>query len=244
MSSNHDFQTIRALVERNALLYPQKTAMKEFETGKVCTFSELKERAMKIGSALFALGAKKGDRVGILSQNSYEYMELTICVPAAGFVFVPVNFRLAGPEMVGVLSDAEPVILFIDDRYVKTARDIEGQVPFVREYVHIGPKEGRPQGWHGYEELIGRAAADGWKETVYEDDLAMLMYTSGTTGAPKGVMQTHLNVYHTGRTCSFNNRIETDLPHVPRDGLDLILRSLLPWGHERPLPEIRPRELL
>ncbi len=54
------------------------------------------------------------------------------------------------------------------------------------------------------------AGQDGWKEPVFEDDLAQLMYTSGTTGAPKGVMQTHLNMYHCGRTCAFNNRVETD----------------------------------
>ncbi|HBL24207.1 MAG TPA: hypothetical protein DDZ40_08835, partial [Deltaproteobacteria bacterium] len=210
MSPNHEFQTIRTLIERNAVLYPEKTAMKEYETGKSCTFSQLKERAMKIGSALFALGAKKGDRVGIMSQNSYEYMELTLCAPAAGFVFVPVNFRLAAREMVGVLSDAEPVILFVDEQYVPTAQEIKGQIPSVREFVHIGPKARRPEGWHGYEELIAAAASDGWKEALHEDDLAMLMYTSGTTGAPKGVMQSHLNVYHTSRTCSFNNRIETD----------------------------------
>ena len=209
MSPNHEFQTVRTLIERNAALYPKKTAMKEYETGKSCTFSQLKERVMKIGSALFALGAKKGDRVGIMSQNSYEYMELTLAASASGFVFVPVNFRLAGREMAGVLSDAEPVILFVDEQYVPTAQEIKGQIPSVREFVHIGPKARRPEGWHGYDEML-RGAAAGWQETVHEDDLAMLMYTSGTTGAPKGVMQTHLNMYHCGRTCSFNNSIETD----------------------------------
>lgn len=209
MHKENDFQTVRTLINRNAALYPHKTAMKEFETGKRCTFGELKERAMKIGRALHALGAKKGDRVGIMSQNSYEYMELTLSVSASGFVFVPVNFRLAGREMAGVLADAEPVILFVDEQFVGTAQEIRKEIPSVREYVHIGPKEGRPDGWHDYEELLGSAAA-GWKDTVSEDDLAMLMYTSGTTGVPKGVMQSHLNMYHCGRTCSFNNRIETE----------------------------------
>ena len=210
MGSNNEFQTVRTLIDRNAALYPGKVAMKEFETGKSCTFAELKERAIKIGSALFALGAKKGDRVGIMSQNSFEYMELTLAVSAAGFIFVPVNFRLAGREMAGVLSDAEPCALFVDEQYVATAQEIKGQIPSVREWVHIGPNTKRPEGWHGYDDVIASAGLDGWKEPVFDDDLAQLMYTSGTTGAPKGVMQTHLNMYHCGRTCAFNNRVETD----------------------------------
>jgi len=210
MTPNHDFQTVRTLIARNAALYPQKMAMKEFETGRSCTFEGLLERAQKIGSALHGMGVKKGDRVGIMSQNSYEYMELTLSVTAAGYVFVPVNFRLAGREMAGVLSDAEPVVLFVHEQYVKTAREIKDEIPSVREYVHIGPPETRPDGWRGYEEMIQCAAPMGGVEPVEEGDLAMLMYTSGTTGAPKGVMQTHLNLYHCGRTCAFNNCIETD----------------------------------
>ncbi|MEN6617827.1 MAG: AMP-binding protein [Syntrophorhabdus sp.] len=210
MDHNNDFQTVRTLIGRNACLYPDKMAMKEFETGRACTFGQLKERTVKIGGALFALGAKKGDRVGIMSQNSFEYMELTLAVSAAGFVFVPVNFRLAAREMAGVLADAEPCVLFVDDQYVATAQEIKDDIPSVREWVHIGTNEIRPGGWHGYDELTGIATQDGWKEPVREGDLAQLMYTSGTTGAPKGVMQTHLNMYHCGRTCSFNNRVETD----------------------------------
>ena len=210
MSNDNGFQTIRTLINRNAVLYPGKTAMKEYETGKLCTFAQLKDRAMRIGAALYALGARQGDRVGIMSQNSYEYMELILSVPAAGLIFVPVNFRLAPREMAGVLSDAGPVVLFVDEQYVKTAQEIREAIPSVREFVHIGTAETRPQGWHGYEELISKAGPDGWETTVGEGDIAMLMYTSGTTGAPKGVIQTQLNLYHCGRTCAFNNRIDTE----------------------------------
>jgi len=210
MSTEHQFQTTRTLIDRNASLYPEKLAMKEFETGKSCTFSQLKKRAMKIGSALYGLGANRGDRVGIMSQNSYEYAELTLGVPSSGLIFVPVNFRLAGREMAGGLSDAEPVILFVEEQDVKTAQEIKNEIPSVREYIHIGPKESRPEGWRGYEEIIQGAVEAGWEAPVFEDDIAMLMYTSGTTGSPKGVMQTHRNLYHCGRTCGFNNRVLTE----------------------------------
>ncbi|MCX5815645.1 MAG: AMP-binding protein [Proteobacteria bacterium] len=208
MVGERSFCTIKTLINRNAALYPDKIAMKEFETGKACTFKALKDRANRTGNALCAMGLKKGDRVGILSQNSFEYMEAILSVPSAGFIFVPVNFRLAAREMTGVLSDAMPLVLFVDHQYIKTVEQIKNSISFVK-FVYIGPKEEKPEGWYDYEELIKNASSAEENADVFEDDIAMLMYTSGTTGLPKGVMQTHLNIYHQGRTCAFNNHIET-----------------------------------
>ena len=210
MAAERKYCTLKTLVDRNATLYPDKTAMKEVETGKKCTFRELKERANRLGNALYSLGAKKGDRVGILSQNSYQYLESALSVASAGLTFVPVNFRLAVREVVGVLGDAEPVILFVDSQYIDAAKEVKKEVPSVKEMIYIGPEAGKPEGWYEYEDLIARSLDTELNVPVVEDDIAMLMYTSGTTGLPKGVMQTQLNCYHEGRTCSMNNEISTD----------------------------------
>ena len=74
-ATNDTFQTMRQLVARNATLFPDKTAMKEFETGKSHTFSQLKERVERLGAALYGLGLSPLDRVAVLSQNSFEYAE-------------------------------------------------------------------------------------------------------------------------------------------------------------------------
>lgn len=210
MVEKKTFCTVKTLINRNAVLYPEKIAMKEVETGRVCTFRSLKERSVRMGNALYAMGAKKGDRVGILSQNSLEYMESVLSIPSAGFIFVPVNFRLAPNEMIGVLSDAETSILFVHHQFIKVAEQAKDAIPSLKEFIYIGPEEEKPRGWHDYEELIRNASADDLNVDVLEDDIATLMYTSGTTGLPKGVMQTQENLYHCGRTCAFNNRIETD----------------------------------
>ncbi len=210
MVEERSFCTIKTLINRNAILYPDKIAMKEFETGKACTFKTFKDRSIRMGNALRVMGLKRGDRVGILSQNSIEYMEAILSVPNAGFIFVPVNFRLAAREMAGVLSDAAPLVLFVDNQYIKTVEQIRSMVPSIKDFVYIGPKEEKPDGWHDYEELIRNSSPVEQDADLPEDNIAMLMYTSGTTGLPKGVMQTHLNIYHQGRTCAFNNRIETD----------------------------------
>ncbi len=210
MTGQKNFQTLRTLIRRNAELYPDKIAMKDWETGKSTTFGDLRKRATAIGNALRGMGVNRGDRVGILSQNSYEYMELILSVPSGGFIFVPVNFRLAPREMAGVLEDAEPVALFVDSHYMGIVEEVTRIVPSITKLIFIGPEGEKPAGWLHYEELAHYEATDSPESEPGEDDVALLMYTSGTTGVPKGVMQTHLNCYHQGRTCAFNNNIGTE----------------------------------
>lgn len=204
------FSTIRTLINRNARLYPDHLAMKEVEGDREYTYKVMKDRINRMGNALHALGVKKGDRVAILSQNSMEYMESALSVPNAGLIFVVCNFRLALPEIAAVLSDSEPSVLFVQEQFVKQAQKMREMVPSIKEMVYFGDPAKRPEGWNDYEEMIGNAAADEQTADIYEDDIAMLMYTSGTTGLPKGVMQTHGNLYHAGRVCSRNNDLTID----------------------------------
>lgn len=210
MENKKQFLTIRTLINRNALLYPDREAMKEVEGNRVNTYQALKDRANRMGNALYSLGLNKGDRVGILSQNSMEYMESILSVPNAGLVFVVCNFRLALPEICGVLSDAEPTVLFVQEQFVDAAREVIQKTPSIKKIVYIGNPGNRPEGWLDYEEMIQNSVPHEQTTDVYEDDIAILMYTSGTTGLPKGVMQTHGNVYHAGSVCSRNNQLKDD----------------------------------
>jgi acyl-CoA synthetase (AMP-forming)/AMP-acid ligase II len=210
------FSTIRTLINRNAMLYPDRTAMKEVEGDRVYTYTVLKDRVNRMGNALHALGVRKGERVAILSQNSVEYMECALSVPNAGLIFVVCNFRLAPPEIAMVLTDSEPAVLFVQEQFVGIGGEMQQKIPSIRHVVYFGNPEKKPKGWHSYEELIRNASPDEQTTDVAEDDIAMLMYTSGTTGLPKGVMQTHGNFYHAGRVCSRNN-------HLTRDDLVFIV---------------------
>jgi long-chain acyl-CoA synthetase len=210
MAQGKTFSTIRTLINRNAMLYPDRMAMIEVEGGRVYTYGQLKDRANRMGNALYGIGARKGDRVAILSQNSFEYIESALSVPNAGFIYVVCNFRLATPEIAAVLADAEPSILFVQQQFVEIAQQIKDAVPSIQQFVYFGAPEKKPQGWHDYEELIMNGSPADQTTDVSEDDIAMLMYTSGTTGLPKGVMQTHGNFYHAGRVCSKNNGLSMD----------------------------------
>jgi acyl-CoA synthetase (AMP-forming)/AMP-acid ligase II len=210
MSERNTFSTIRTLMNRNAMLYPDKVALQEVEGDRVFTYQAMKDRANRVGNALNGLGVKKGDRVAILSQNSFEYMESAINVPNAGLIFVVCNFRLAPPEIAAVLTDAEPTVLIVQQQFVEITQNMKDSMPSIKYFIYFGAPEKKPDGWLDYEELIKNASAADQTVDIFDDDIAMLMYTSGTTGLPKGVMQTHGNFYHAGRVCSKNNNLTMD----------------------------------
>ena len=138
------------------------------------TFAELGARCRRLAGAMRELGLAPGDRVGVIALNSDRYLELYLGLPAAGYVLVPVNSRLAPTEMRAILEDAGVSVVFADARYP----GITG----VRRVLTI-PDD--------YEDLIASAGEVPLGDGVTENDLAALFYTSGTTGAAKGAMHTH-----------------------------------------------------
>jgi long-chain acyl-CoA synthetase len=140
------------------------------------TYAELGTRCRRLAGGLRALGLGRGDRVGVIGLNSDRYLELYLGVPAAGFVLVPVNSRLAPAEMRAILSDAGVSVLFADADYPGAAG--------VKQVLTM-PAD--------YEDLMAAAdeAGESSQPRPAENDLAALFYTSGTTGAAKGAMHTH-----------------------------------------------------
>ena len=138
------------------------------------TYAELGSRCRRLAGALRQLGLVPGDRVGVIGLNSDLYLELYLGVPAAGYVLVPVNSRLAPAEMRAILADAEVSVLFGDADYPGAA-DVKQVLTMPGDY----------------EDLIAAADEVPLGDGVAENDLAALFYTSGTTGAAKGAMHTH-----------------------------------------------------
>jgi len=138
------------------------------------TYAELGARCRRLAGAMRKLGLAAHDRVGVVSLNSDRYLELYLGLPAAGYVLVPVNSRLAPAEMRAVLDDAGVSLVFADAAYPGAA-GVSQQLMMPDDY----------------EDLIASAEDVPLGEGVAEDDLAALFYTSGTTGAAKGAMHTH-----------------------------------------------------
>ena len=158
---------------------------------RVRSWNECGERVAKMAGALRKMGITDGERVAVLALNSDRYFEYFYAVPWAGGVFVPINIRLAAPEVAFWLNDSGTEILFIDDNFLHILEALDGQLETVREVVYMGDGP-VPNGMHGYEDIL--AAADAVPDALRGgDDLAGLFYTGGTTGRSKGVMLSHTN---------------------------------------------------
>jgi len=155
------------------------------------TWRQTAERVARLAGGLAKLELEKGGRAAILALNSDRYFEYLLAVPMAGAAVVPINIRLAAPEIQYVLADSGTEILFIDDRFAPVLEAIRGQTPNLRHVVYLGDGA-LPAGMRCYEDLLSVPALTGAQ--AGDDDLAGIFYTGGTTGKAKGVMLSHRNL--------------------------------------------------
>jgi long-chain acyl-CoA synthetase len=155
------------------------------------TWQQTVDRVSRVAGALYALHVRPGDRVAILALNSDRYFELMYALPWIGAVMVPLNTRLAGPEIEYILSDSGAVALMVDATMSHHLTALDGKMPSVREVIWLDDTAG-PEGMLHYEDLTNYEPA--LDVGASDDDLAGLFYTGGTTGRSKGVMLTHTNL--------------------------------------------------
>jgi long-chain acyl-CoA synthetase len=156
------------------------------------TWGAFEERIKRLAGALHVLGFQPGDRIGILALNSDRYLECLFGLSAGGFIFVPVNTRLAPPEIVFWLADSGCVALCVDDAFVPLLPRVLPDTPELQRVIYIG-EGGAPPDTLDYETLL--AAAGPLAESIGSDnDIAGIFYTGGTTGRSKGVMLSHNNI--------------------------------------------------
>ena len=181
---------ITEFLDLSAMLVPERTAI-AFE-GKRYSYAQLKQRTNRLADSLNRLGLKKGDRAAILEVNCNEYVEACFGVVRAGGIFVPLNFRIREDELVYLVNKAEPKILFVGSRYADMVDGVRAKLPSVEHFIIIG---GEHEGMAGYDGLIDSGSAeDRTFAELRDEDIAVLIFTAGTTGFPKGVPQDH-NAY-------------------------------------------------
>jgi long-chain acyl-CoA synthetase len=181
--------SLTALARRAAQINPDAIATSD--SGRVTRWREFPERVARLAGGLRALGVGPGDRVAILALNSDRYYEFYFAVAWAGGVFVPVNTRLAAPEVAHWLSDSGTKVLAVDDAFLPIARQVRDDLPELETLVFVG--EDAPEDCRGtWDDLAaGEPVADAGRA---DDDLAGLFYTGGTTGRSKGVMLSQRNL--------------------------------------------------
>ncbi|MFK4102888.1 long-chain fatty acid--CoA ligase [Streptomyces sp. NPDC019531] len=162
--------------------------------------AQLSRTAAEFAAGLAEHGLRRGDRIAYLGFNSVTYFETLIAAAHLGAVFVPVNFRLAADEVHHILADSGAHTVVVEEGHRELVESIAGDVPARRHIlVDTDPEcpapEAPPALWTPLSELLGPDRPAREPAALHADDLAVLMYTSGTTGRPKGVMLTHGNLW-------------------------------------------------
>lgn len=180
------------ILKQNSEKYPDKECL--IGLGKRYTYSQLEERVSSLAQGLMDLGLGKGDIVAILLYNCCEYLEITFAVNRIGAAWLPLNFRLVGEEFHYILKNAEAKALITEPEFLPVISPIRGRLPGLKHYLLFGSDA--PEGWTNYDEFIENNRGSNPPHADVElDGLHRLMYTSGTTAYPKGVMLTYGNLY-------------------------------------------------
>jgi fatty-acyl-CoA synthase len=180
---------------RRARKTPHRTAL--IHGDRSVTYAELHTRTTRLAHALRARGVRRGDRIAYLGPNHPAYLETFFAAGTLGAVFVPLNTRLAGPEIAYQLADSGAGALVHAPSLAALVAGLPGSAD-VRTYVEVGAE---------YEELLAAASDESIDQPVLLDDTCIIMYTSGTTGRAKGAMLTHGNLVWN----AFNVLVDHDL---------------------------------
>jgi acyl-CoA synthetase (AMP-forming)/AMP-acid ligase II len=196
------------------------------------TYMDMAQRVNRLANALQSRGVERGTKVAVMAMNSSQYVETYYACAKTGAVFVPLNCRAKREEIVHMLNDSGASLLFVGRRYLELVESLKPELPQIKDFVCI---DGAADGMPGYDDLL----ASGSDEEVYveidEQDATVLMYTSGTTALPKGVILTYLTLsVYVVNTMSPANPEETpevtllSVPVYHVAGLTAIISSI--WG--------------
>jgi acyl-CoA synthetase (AMP-forming)/AMP-acid ligase II len=171
--------------------YSRETPEASFASfqGSSISYAEAAARTDRIAAALAASGFEAGDRVALLSQNSLDYMLLYYGAFKAGVIPVPLNYRLAGPEWAYIINDAGARGLIARGDLVAAIDTVASDLETVERRIAIGTEA--PDGWQDYSDWLENADQDRPDRSIDDGDDCYIMYTSGTTGHPKGAILTH-----------------------------------------------------
>jgi long-chain acyl-CoA synthetase len=181
--------TLGDIPRRGYAVHRSRTAM-VFE-GTRLTYGALEDRVNRLANALISLGLKKGGRVTILAENTHKYMEVYFGAAKVGLSVTPLNFRLADDELEYIVNDCEATVFFTGDGYEERSLELRKTLKGISRWISL---DNKTDGFIYYEDLLKDAVNTDPMVEVDENEMAILMYTGGTTGLPKGVMLSHRNI--------------------------------------------------
>jgi acyl-CoA synthetase (AMP-forming)/AMP-acid ligase II len=227
------------LVRNHAQKRPSSPALSFGDT--TLRWEQLDQRSSQVANALIAEGVQPGDRVAVLAKNSHHFFEIVFGASKAGAVFVGLNWRLAANEISAIVADAEPALIIVADEQssllsgtARTPDSLRRILSLDREY----------ESW-----IAGQPTADP-HITAGPDDVALLLYTSGTTGLPKGVQLTNANMAFSKRlametwgfTSASVNLVGMPMFHI--GGVGYGMSAIVSGGHTVVIRDLDPVSIL
>ena len=182
-------------VRKWATLQPYKVAIISEETTH--TYGQLARRVNRLANLIHKKGIKKGDRVAVLLHNSKEYVEIVLALSTMGAILVPLNFRLSGEELEFILKDSESETLVFDEEFIHFVEAIKANIP-IREGNYIRVGKGTCSWASNYEKAVMEESPEEFRADgpINGEDPQIIMYTSGTTGLPKGTILSHRKTFY------------------------------------------------
>ncbi|MCW2778356.1 MAG: O-succinylbenzoic acid--CoA ligase [Frankiales bacterium] len=182
--------TLAAWFAGRARSTPERPAI-TFE-GVTQTYGQLEDRTRRLAAALQSSGVGPGDRVAFLGHNQPQILEGLFAAAALGATYVPLNFRCTGPELAYMIDHARVRVLLVDGVHRPLVDGLRSGLGTVERYVAV---DGAGEGWESWEDLVAAHEPLAELAPTRPEDCAAIMYTSGTTGRPKGAMLSHASMW-------------------------------------------------
>lgn len=181
--------TLGDIPRKNAVAHPDREAV-VFE-GRRMVYGELDRRVNRLANGLLKLGFTPGDRLAVLEENTDTYLEVYFAAAKVGMSVTPLNYRLSEAEIRGIVEDSGAVCFFAGGAYNEVSLTLKDELPGIRAWISL---DGSESSFTDYEAFLADSPDTDGFDPVDERELAVLMYTGGTTGLPKGVMLSHRNI--------------------------------------------------